>query len=305
MRRFKNILFVADSPTDEESTFARAVHLARANKAALTVVSVRREVESKLPELQEEFRRQQDKQLQELARAVDAKGVKIKTKAMTGIAFLEVIKEVVVGNHDLLIKPAEGRGGLGRWLFGSTDWHLMRKCPCPVWIIKASKRKKYSRILAAVDPVPGDNANAELNEVILDLATSLAIQENSELHVVHAWTSPYESLMRSGRARMSTAEINSFVRETKKAHKKWLSELLAEYDLDEIANRVHLLKGDPGDVISELARKSRTELVVMGTVARTGISGFLIGNTAEKTLSKLDCSVLTVKPKGFKTPIKP
>jgi nucleotide-binding universal stress UspA family protein len=41
----------------------------------------------------------------------------------------------------------------------------------------------------------------------------------------------------------------------------------------------------------------------MGTVCRTGVTGFLIGNTAEKVLNNVDCSVLTVKPEGFVTPV--
>lgn len=61
---------------------------------------------------------------------------------------------------------------------------------------------------------------------------------------------------------------------------------------------------EPGEVIPALARKKRVELIVMGTVARTGIPGFFIGNAAEKTLAEVDCSVLAVKPKAFSTPIE-
>jgi universal stress protein E len=42
----------------------------------------------------------------------------------------------------------------------------------------------------------------------------------------------------------------------------------------------------------------------MGTVSRAGIAGLLIGNTAEKVLPQVDCSMLTVKPEGFVTPVK-
>ncbi len=44
-------------------------------------------------------------------------------------------------------------------------------------------------------------------------------------------------------------------------------------------------------------------LLVMGTVCRTGVPGFFIGNTAERVLQHLDCSLLAVKPKGFETPV--
>ncbi len=65
------------------------------------------------------------------------------------------------------------------------------------------------------------------------------------------------------------------------------------------------MKGAPGDKIPELAQQLNVDLVVMGTVSRTGIEGFFIGNTAEKILHNVDCSVLTVKPETFKCPINP
>ena len=94
------------------------------------------------------------------------------------------------------------------------------------------------------------------------------------------------------------------VREERKLHKGRLDNFLSNYDLEAIDHHVHLLKGDADLVISQLAHKKRMELLIMGTVARTGIPGFLIGNTAEEVLRKVNCSVLTVKPKGFVTPVK-
>jgi nucleotide-binding universal stress UspA family protein len=65
-----------------------------------------------------------------------------------------------------------------------------------------------------------------------------------------------------------------------------------------------LLKGDAEALIPALAKRKGVELIVMGTVCRTGIAGFIIGNTAENILQQVDCSVLTVKPEGFVSPVK-
>jgi len=304
MNRFRSIVFIEDPSANSQAAFARAVRLARANKAELTVVSVQRELERNLPNLQLAILRSQKKRLLEFTRSVDTKGVKVTTKSLVGIPFVEVIREIISAKHDLLIKMAEGRGGLGRLLFGSTDWQLMRTCPCPVWIMKASRQERFSRILAAVDPDPGVQANEELNRLILDLATSIARQEAGELHIVHAWSVPSEKQIRSGDIQIAAADLERLVTETGAAHKEWLSKLLAQHDLSQLRTKTHLLKGTPAKVIPAVAKKSRAQLVVMGTVARTGIPGFLIGNTAERILSKLDCSVLTVKPKGFETPVE-
>ena len=204
----------------------------------------------------------------------------------------------------MVIKPSEGTSGLSSVLFGSNDLHLFRKCPCPVWVIKPSKRKKHLRILAAVDPSPAEATNAELNALIMDLSTSLASVDQCELHIVHAWSLSNESLLRSGRIRIPKPDIDRMVKEARRTHKEWMNELLAQYDLHNIPSKAHLLKGEPSDIIANFARKTRVDLIVMGTIARTGIPGFFIGNTAEKTLSNGDCSVLAVKPRSFTTPVK-
>ncbi|WP_254699947.1 MULTISPECIES: hypothetical protein [unclassified Roseovarius] len=41
----------------------------------------------------------------------------------------------------------------------------------------------------------------------------------------------------------------------------------------------------------------------MGPVARTGLSGVFIGNTAENSINTLECPDLAVKPDGFISPL--
>jgi len=304
MQRFTKILFINDPPANSKRALKRALQLARANEAELTIASVIEEFPRSMNQLQKTFRQLQEQELQSLLRELSTEGINIKTSQLIGTPFLQIIRQVMQKGHDLLIKPAGGRGGVSSMLFGSTDLHLLRKCPCPVWIIKPTQRKKYARILAAVDPDPGEKANVELNSLILDLASSLARRENSQLHIVHAWSMLYESALRNGRANLPSGEIDRLLRDTRKTHEKWLDELLSGYDMQGLPFKVHLLKGDPGEVIPGLAEKKKVELIIMGTVARTGIPGFFIGNTAEKTLAEVDCSVLAVKPKAFSTPVE-
>jgi nucleotide-binding universal stress UspA family protein len=137
--------------------------------------------------------------------------------------------------------------------------------------------------------------------LIAQLAASLAKQDGAELHVVHAWTVFGETILR-GRARVSEVEIREFVRREADRHRRMLDALLATHT-DGTAE-VHIVKGNADWVIPRIAKVKRIDLLVMGTVCRTGISGFLIGNTAEKVLADVDCSVLTVKPEGFQSPVK-
>ena len=172
-------------------------------------------------------------------------------------------------------------------LFGSTANHLMRKCPCPVWVTKAEENERYDRIIAAVDPDLSEEQRNDLNIKIMDMATSLAKLEESEILIVHAWSLPGETILRGGVGRMDQEEIDSLVREAEAAHRTRLNNLLQKYDLQDLNHRVHLLKGEAGRVIPELVEKKRADLIVMGTLSRTGVAGFLIGNTAEKILHQV------------------
>ena len=236
--------------------------------------------------------------LEALSKSAGKKGLQIHTKILRGKPFLEIIREVLRNGHDLVIVSPALHGKLESIFSGSTTMHLMRKCPCPVWAVKPSKKEQYHRILAAVDPAPVHSDHLKLARKIMELAVSLAEAEGAELHVLHCWSSSFEKTLRN-RSGLLPSEADEIVRKIRTSHKSSLNSLVKEFDLEHVPHKIHLLKGEPEHVIVETAAKKRTELVVMGTVSRKGLSGFLIGNTAEKGLNQLACSVLAVKPDGF------
>jgi nucleotide-binding universal stress UspA family protein len=240
--------------------------------------------------------------------------VEINTRVLVGSPFLEVIREVLRTGRDLVIKSPEPREWLDR-LFDSDDMHLLRKCPCPVWLIKPQAPKTFRRILATVDvdagyPAAEMDTRHALNRQILELATSLALSEFAELHIAHAWRAIGESAMRGGFMQTSEKNITAYVEQVRRDHALGLNTLMHEVTgnldpaaLDYLKPQTHLVKGWARKEIPALARQIDADLVVMGTVARTGISGFLMGNTAETILNQIDCSVLAIKPPGFLTPV--
>ncbi len=219
---------------------------------------------------------------------------------LVGNPSLEIIREVIVHKRDLVMMTAEGKGGLKERLFGSTSLHLMRKCPCPVWVMKPTRTKRFPRILAAIDPDPDDKTRDSLDATILQLASSLAVQDKADLHVIHVWSLMYENLMRR-HGGFTETEIRHFARNTAEKRQKVLDELVAKHT--DSAAIVHLMRGEAAAVITEFATTQNIDLLVMGTVCRTGIPGFFIGNTAEQIIDAVNCSVLTVKPEAFVSPV--
>jgi nucleotide-binding universal stress UspA family protein len=311
MQRFKNILLVYDGTEEGKSTLDRAVNLVTRNQARLTIIDVidgipqdyQMFIAAQHPQEIMEFvvKKQKERLEQYIVPFLEA-GLKVTTKVLVGKKFIEIIREVLRNNHDLVIKTARGKGGVRDILFGSTAMHLMRKCPCPVLVMKPGRSRRYYRILAAVDVTPAEAKVNTLNAKIMDLATSLTHLDQSELHIIHAWNIPYERLLKES-VDKSPREIEKWENKTRKLPKKYLDDFLKKYTLEKVRHQVHLLKGRASELIPELAQKKRINLLVMGTLCRTGIPGFFIGNTAEKVLHRVNCSVLTVKPEGFITPV--
>jgi universal stress protein E len=243
--------------------------------------------------------------LEPLVAPFQGKGAAVKLEVLCGKPFIEIIRAVLRRQHDLVMMTAEDRSSLTQALFGSTSLHLMRKCPCPVWIIKPSQTQRFARILAAVDPDPFDIVHDGVNTKIMELATSLARLEGGKLHAVHAWQAQDPNVLRGWQARVPKGQVEDWAHQTRKAHQQRFEEMMGKFNLTELKHQLHLVEGEAGVAIPQLAGREQVDLIVMGTLARSGLEGYFIGNTAETVLQRVTCSVLTVKPDGFVSPVKP
>ncbi len=293
MKRFKNILAIHNQAPGADATLRRAAILARRNDARLTVADVVQGLDffgttlGVEPELvASRVAMERGQYLERLMPSIQHEGVDVSYASLKGTPFLAIIQAVLRGDHDLVIVTAEDEGALKKMLFASTAMHLIRECPCPVWVMKSGRR--YSRILAAVDPHTSGEKNDALNTLIMDLATSLARSDQSELHVVHAWemNDPDREISHSEMARLAR----------KNQVERGVDALLSGYELEDLRCRVHMFQGRPRSVIPRVAASLRTDLLVMGTMSRTGMARFFTGNTAEEVLRHVDCSALVLKP---------
>ncbi len=313
MKRFKNILLYTDGNADNEGPLEKAIDLAQRNDARLTVVGVLKQLpqdmqlliaNARVSEMREAAAEALGEHLATFAASAQTRYDNIEIKILHGTPFLEITREVLRSKHDLVMMAADGDRHHREFFFGSTSLHLMRKCPCPIWVIKPGQRTKFTRVLAAVDPHPTNEERNSINTKVMELATSLSRLEGSKLHIAHfvdtsaadAWSLWSRSLPPSEASRIPV--------ETVMRHRQLLLELLDKHALKGIEHEVHLNEGAAGDRIAQLAKEKQIDLIIMGTLARTGVTGFFIGNTAETVLGRVACSVLTVKPDRFASPVQ-
>ncbi len=298
MDRFRNILFCPLGDHDNAQAVRRIAELARDNKASLTLFGVTPEP-SRLQrllhrgeffdEVQEADRLAMDKRLRRWADRQE--DVDIDIAVETGNEFLSVMDRVMTQGHDLVVVTSDEDQH-----DHATIKRLFRKCPCPVWVIRPS-RARILRVLAAINPDPEE---IELNREILHLASTMVARFGGELHLVHAWELYGEETMRtSAFIHTSSEELAKLLAEEETRHGEALNELIAAAGVEDAPWKLHLQKGPADQVVCDLIAKSRINLLVMGTIARTGLPGVIIGNTAEKVLDDVHCSVVAIKPPEF------
>ncbi|MCP3973134.1 MAG: universal stress protein [bacterium] len=313
MDRFKEILVAASPGHLEPLTLRTAVNLADANDAHLTVLDVvapmprwrrKMHVEGRTIDVEAALLRDREERLRHMVENTRG-GEETDVIVTVGEPFLEVIRHVLARGHDLVMlgEPEVDRAALPQPSSGVM--HVLRKCPTPVWVMHPSLAREL-RILALVDPDPSDPVRDGLNDLVLELATSMARCNDGELHLGHAWTLEGEATLRTSPYVGLPGEIvDVMVGDTEVVHRDQLNALAERHHLGELDASVHMVSGEPGVVLPRLAEHLDAGLIVMGTVGRTGLRGLIMGNTAETILRSVRCSVLAVKPEGFATPVKP
>lgn len=320
MDRFSKLLVYCQAETPSPSAMERLAGLATRSGAAIELMSV---VEPfpwytrLLLPVAEDYQRIRTQQaadrLDAVAASLKRKGLRITTIVAVGRPPIELIKQVLRSGHQLLVKVAEPDQGN---LLGSADMRLLRNCPCSLLLLHPDRQDQaFRKILVAVDPVPVPDAIDELhireevrpeeqalNVKLVQVAGALAEKDGGEVHIVHAWSAPGEELLRQ-EGWVARSEFEAYIASFQEGDRQAVERLLSQCPSGSAPRHVHLIKGRPAEVVSGFARDHGVELIVMGTIVRTGIPGLLIGNTAETVFHQVQCSVLAIKPDGFVSPV--
>lgn len=236
-----------------------------------------------LERLQQEECRNAEKLLQEIA--ATSSTAKVEISIRSGAAWEELIR--VAGNRpdSLIVCGTRDVQSLRRMLFGSTGLKLLRLSPGPVWIVKPRIDDNDSTdIVAATDLGP-------VGQDILTMAVSFAKNLNARLHVVHCIEPAPEGI--------DATSTNSTLRKIEDA----VREQLAGTDQRTLpfGVRVYVKQQAPDEGILSVVAEASADLVMLGTSSKTGVSGLLPGSTVERLLPELSCSVLAIKPEGFRS----
>lgn len=189
----------------------------------------------------------------------------------------------------LVIKTHLPDSALKRVIITPEDWKLLRVCPCPIIIVNQNRSWIGRPVLAAVDLGNPDKSHVVLHDALVKVANTLTRVAEGSLHLVSVYPSPiFSEIHPDSNVPGMTPEIKEIYTSACKTFEEQYPALLPE--------NIHLAAGAADIIIPQTAKELDAAVCVIGTVARTGISGVLIGNTVEAILDDLDCDILIIKP---------
>lgn len=307
---YKRILVAMDFSPDAKAALQQGVWLARECRATVGVAHVvadlRRiaEMEPQLHEvsgwpaqfheLQRETRQAAVDTLRQVILDLQAGDLNVTVETFVGEPFAEITRAVQQQRYDLVLAGTRGLGAWEQFFVGSTAKRLIRKCPSSVWIVKAQHAGPPQVVMAATD-------FSEVSRRAVLEGLWVADHSSAEFHVLHVIDSmdvPEDVISKIPQGSSLRKEVNA-------AATQRLEEFIDSLNTEPTRVHRHLSWGTPWKEIGRLAQHLKIDLLAMGTVGRTGLQGIVLGNTAEKVLGVCECSILTVKPADFVSPLVP
>lgn len=309
MLNYQNILVIIDPNQHQQAALNRALELAQHQQQTkltllMAIYDFSYEMTAMLSSDDREAMRsamvnERSQWLADLAEPHQNKGAEIELKVVWhSRPFESVLQQVLTNNHDLVIKSTHIHPKLRAILFTPTDWHLLRKCPAPLLLVKQHDWPKQGNILVAVNSNGGDEAHNNLNNKLITQGQALAALLDAKLHIANAYPSAPINLA----LELPEFDVTDYSSAMAEHHHKSLSALADKFNIPN--ENSHLIEGQPEDVIAELANELDAELVLLGTIGRTGFSAAIIGNTAEHIIDQLNCDLLAIKPDGYISPFQ-
>ncbi len=310
MSTYQKILFVSTGVSDEKNALTQALTLTKKYHSELTVLIIHPQFPSHLAVQEKQYEQSLIDNLQttidhicrHIDLAVDQLKLVIKVEKQIKPT-IAIIRQVLTDSIDLVIKQSEQEKSKNG--FKALDMDLLRQCPCPLWLCRPiTKQQQYINIAVAVDAQIEHEEGHNLSLQLLKTADDLANDCHINLAIISCWDYELEEYFKGNPwMNFSDTDILDQIKATKETNFTHLTTLIEQSNITN-THKVHNLKGQPEKCIAQFVEENDIDILVMGTVARTGLAGFIIGNTAENILQKIACSVVALKPHGFVSPVK-
>jgi universal stress protein E len=294
MSQYQQLLLIINPALRHSQAINHAAALAKASGAKLHIAAFIPSLkmlslleEGDREKARERYRQDHHDWLQDQANNLRGRGINVTTAvAWADDLTQDILDHVSEMQPDLLIKEVQHESALKRAFFTPLDWHLLRHCPVPVYLVGGSGLALPRKVVAAVEVSDAESADDELNDRIIQQASSLALQCDAELHLLYACNISAAFL-----ADMGGLTLADLTKALRRDLEKSFLKLAGRFGVP--SDRRHFISGNPVTALSEFAHDHQVDVIVMGKVQSHGVDK-LLGSTTEHILYQVPCSVLAV-----------
>jgi nucleotide-binding universal stress UspA family protein len=144
MKRSRHILYATDFSRASRPAFAKALELAKQDRARLVLLHVLmppspflgEELPASFVELQVRARREVERQLATLVAQAKKAGVRVEAQFTEGVPSEEILRAARRQRADLIVLGTHGRTGLGRIFMGSVAERVLQRATAPVLTVR-------------------------------------------------------------------------------------------------------------------------------------------------------------------------
>lgn len=294
MSQYQRLLLIINPALRHSQAINHAAALAKASSASLHIAALIPSL--KMLSLLEKGDREKARELylqdhhdwlKDQATNLRGRGINVTTEvAWADDLPQDILDHVSEMQPDLLIKEVQHESALKRAFFTPLDWHLLRHCPIPVYLVGGSGFVLPRKVVAAVEVSDTESPDDELNDRIIQQASGLALQCDAELHLLYACNISAAFLADMGG--LTLADLTKALR--RDLEKSFLT-LASRYGV--ASDHRHFILGNPVTALSEFAHDHQVDVIVMGKVQSHGVDK-LLGSTTEHILYQVPCSILAV-----------
>ncbi len=144
MKRARNLLYATDFSRASRPAFAKALELAKQDRARLVLLHVLMppspflgdELPASYVVLQVRARREAERQLGALVARARKAGVRVEARLTDGVPSEEILRAARRHHADLIVLGTHGRTGLGRIFMGSVAERVLQRATAPVLTVR-------------------------------------------------------------------------------------------------------------------------------------------------------------------------
>lgn len=282
----KTILVATDFSERSDRALRRATLLASRQDAQMILVHA---VDDDQPNrMAESTMREAETLISELADSVTSlDGVPCKGIVLSGPIDEAVSEAVEQHDADLLIVGSHRTRPFHDLFLGTTVDRILRRSLRPVLMAKATPAGPHHRALFASDMSEGC-INA------IRRAGELGLLADAHLMAIHVFAAPGQELMLHASA--STKEVLAYVESERTRATSKLEAWLEVNGLEPEVTFAELAEVATAETIADCAEETKTDLIVIGTQARSSLKRFVLGSVAQGVLRAARCDVLVVPP---------